>query len=122
MDRAGDFTQNAIMLEAIALCIANVHDGDTIRLCDGERVRILNIDAPEMPDSPKCRDRTRRGWCDYDLARKSRDRLSDFLNSGPVQIRRKGRDRYGRTLARLSVNGQDAGQWLIDRGLARAWK
>ncbi len=43
-----------IVLAAAALCLLpSVHDGDTIR-CDRERVRIANIDAPELPDSPKC--------------------------------------------------------------------
>ena len=31
-------------------------DGDTIR-CGRERVRVANIDAPELPGSPKCQDR-----------------------------------------------------------------
>lgn len=96
-----------LILAAAGLCIANVHDGDTIRTCQGERVRIANIDAPELPDSPKCTDRRRRGWCDYDLARHSRDALAMFLGSGPVTITRRGTDKYGRTLARLSVNGRD---------------
>ncbi|MCB2050028.1 MAG: thermonuclease family protein [Novosphingobium sp.] len=111
-----------IMTAAAAMCLAYVHDGDTVRLCDGERVRVENIDAPEMPDSPKCRDRTRNGWCDYDLARRSRDALAAFLASGTPKIHRNGRDRYGRTLARLTVNGRDAGQYLIGLGLARPWR
>ena len=110
-----------LILMAAAACIANVHDGDSIRLCDGERVRIANIDAPEMPGSPKC-ERGRRGWCDYRLAVQSRDALQGFLTSGPVTINRQGQDSYGRTLARVSVNGQDAGQYLVSRGLARRWK
>jgi len=108
---------------ALALaCIAAVHDGDTARLCSGERVRIANIDAPEMPGSPKCEDRRRRGWCDYRLARESRDALRILLGRGTPRIERNGVDRYGRTLARLSVNGQDAGSYLIARGLARPWR
>ena len=48
-----------IVLAAAALCMSpSVHDGDTIR-CGRERVRIANIDAPELPDSPKCQDRRR---------------------------------------------------------------
>lgn len=107
---------------APSLCIADVHDGDTIRTCDGERVRIENIDAPELPDSPKCTDRRRRGWCDYELAQDSRDELASFLAGGAVTISRSGTDKYGRTLATLTVNGTDAGDHLVSMGLARIWQ
>lgn len=102
----------------VSACIANVHDGDTIRTCDGERIRIANIEAPEMRGSPKCR---RGGWCDYALAERSRDELAAFLASGTVTIARSGTDRYERTLATVSVNGRDAGEHLIARSLARPW-
>ncbi len=108
------------MLMAAAVCIANVHDGDSIRLCDGERIRIANIDAPEMQGSSRC-DRGGGGWCDYDLAILSRDALREFLASGNVTITRQGQDRYGRTLARVTVNGHDAGAYLIGQGLAKRW-
>lgn len=109
-----------ILAAAGAVCIANVHDGDSIRLCDGERIRIANIDAPEMRGSSRC-DRGRGGWCDYDLAIRSRDALRAFLASGNVKITRLGQDRFGRTLARVSVDGRDAGAYLIGQGLARRW-
>ena len=105
-----------------AACIASVHDGDTVRLCSGERVRIANIDAPELPDSPKCRDRRRQGWCDTRLAIESRDALRDMLRQGEPRLQRQGVDRYGRTLARLSVNGRDVGETLVSAGLARRWR
>jgi micrococcal nuclease len=108
------------ILTASYLCIASVHDGDTIRLCDGERIRIANIDAPEMEGSSRC-DRGRGGWCDYDLAIRSRDALREFLASGNVTITRQGQDRYGRTLARVTVNGRDAGAYLIGQGFAKRW-
>ena len=108
-------------LAAAALCVGSVHDGDTLRSCNGERIRIANIDAPEMRGSPKCTDRRRNGWCDYALAERSRDALAGLLSSGRVQIRRSGTDRYGRTLATISVGGRDAGEYLIGAGLARPW-
>jgi micrococcal nuclease len=111
-----------ILLSAPALCISSVHDGDTIRTCEGERIRIANIDAPEMRGSPKCRDRRRQGWCDYTLAVRSRDALAAFLAAGRATLHRQGKDRYGRTLATLSVNGRDAGRYLVDRRLARVWE
>jgi micrococcal nuclease len=83
--------------------------------------RIANIEAPEMPGSPKC-ERGRNGWCDYRLAVQSRDALQGLLASGPATINRQGQDAYGRTLARVAVNGQDAGRYLVSLGLARPWR
>jgi micrococcal nuclease len=99
-----------------------VHDGDTIR-CGNERIRIVNIDAPEMPGSPKCQDRRRSyAWCDFRLAYRSRDALRAYLARGQVIINRQGVDRFGRTLASISVNGRDAGDYLVSLNLARPWR
>lgn len=111
------------ILAALALCAASVvHDGDTIR-CGAERVRIANIDAPELPGSPRCDlPRPRWAWCDYALGARSRDALAQLVAGRRVTIARRGRDRYGRTLALVRVEGIDAGEWLIARGLARPWR
>jgi micrococcal nuclease len=37
-------------------------------------------------------------------------------------VERIGTDAYGRTLAYVTVNGQDAGEYLMGRGLARRWQ
>ncbi|WP_334185415.1 thermonuclease family protein [Novosphingobium sp.] len=119
-----------ILAAAAIACVASVHDGDTVRLCDGERVRLVNIDAPEVVGSSRCTAQSRAKlaasrnppWCDYEAGLASRDQLRAFLSSGSPQIQRTGTDRYGRTLARLSVNGRDAGNYLISAGLARPWQ
>ena len=110
----------------MAICLAVVvHDGDTIR-CNGEKVRIANIDAPELAGSARCNGRHAGGrnppWCDYPLGLRSRDALIRYLAGGQVRIWRSGTDRYGRTLARVTVNGRDAGAYLVSQGLARWWK
>ncbi|PTR06474.1 MULTISPECIES: thermonuclease family protein [unclassified Novosphingobium] len=105
-----------------------VHDGDTIR-CGVERVRLVNIDAPELAGSERCSPKSRRrlarsrnpAWCDYGLGKRSRDALAALVYHGITTIQPVGRDRYGRLLARVMVNGQDAGAYLIARGLARRW-
>ncbi|WLS11686.1 thermonuclease family protein (plasmid) [Shinella sumterensis] len=56
-----------------------------------------------------------------DLAFRSKRRLADILDGQRVQIHRQGTDRYGRTLAALSVNGRDVGDQLVSEGLARTW-
>ena len=110
---------------ATACTIVEVHDGDSIH-CDGERIRISDIDAPQLPGSPRCDPESLRtgknpSWCDYALGERSRDALRAFVATGAVMIHRQGVDRYGRTLATVSVNGRDAGEYLIGLGLARAW-
>lgn len=115
-----------LLAAALTCATVTVHDGDTIR-CDGERVRIANIDAPELPGSSRCDTRRLRGganpsWCDYALGARSRDALRVLVSRGKVTIYRQGQDRYGRTLATISVNGVDAGEYLVSRGLARWWR
>jgi endonuclease YncB( thermonuclease family) len=116
---------------AIAIvCIASVHDGDTIRSCQGERIRLAGIDAPELRGSPRCAAQQRRRlaasanppWCDFSAGESSRKALATFLRSGPVTITRTGSDRYGRTLAKLTVNGHDAGDYMVRHGFARWWR
>lgn len=108
-------------LASLCLMVA-VHDGDTIR-CGQERVRIANIDAPELPGSPKCeRRRSPYTWCDYAKGNQARAALSAFVRRGTVRISRMGTDSYGRTLAQVTVNGSDAGEYLVSIGLARRWQ
>lgn len=97
---------------AVALRVA---DGDTFTLA-GEKVRVSNIDTPEL-FSPHC-DAERR------LARLARARLAQLLGDGSgVTLEREAKpDRYGRTLARVSVSGLDVGETLISDGLAAQWE
>lgn len=119
-----------ILAAAAGLCVASIHDGDTIRLCDGERVRLEGIDAPEVTGSPRCSSRQRQmlegsknpPWCDFKAGAASRDQLRAFMSAGRVSIERSGHDRYGRTLAKIYVGGRDAGEYLVGRGLARPWR
>lgn len=93
-------------------------DGDTFALGD-ETIRILNIDTPEMPPRARC-------WAEARLAREAAlelDRIrAESPNLGRFRIDREGRDRYGRTLARVSFDGTtDAGEAMIARGYAAPW-
>ena len=113
-----------LAIVAAALCLSpSVHDGDSIR-CGAERIRIANIDAPELRGSPKCG--ARRGytaWCDYALGQRAAGALRGLIARGRrVTVVRTGTDTYGRTLATVQVDGVDAGEWLVQQGLARRWK
>lgn len=115
---------------AAPACVAYVTDGDTIRLCSGERVRLLGIDAPERAGTERCSAKSRArlkdsrnpSWCDFEKGERARVALTRLIASGTVRLQAQGLDRYGRTLARVTVNGKDAGEWLISQGLARPWR
>ncbi|MEO3997158.1 thermonuclease family protein [Mesorhizobium sp. CAU 1732] len=93
-------------------------DGDTIEI-DSERIRIANIDAPEIRHA-KC-DAERR------LGLVAKRRVIGLMDSGEVVVLRgdpdtgRIKDRYGRTLATISVGGRDVGAVLVEEGLARPW-
>lgn len=91
-----------------------VYDGDTFTFA-GERIRIANIDTPEL-FSPHC-DAEKR------LARLAKLKLKLLLSDvgGIDIIRMPEPDRFGRTLARVRVNGIDVGESLIADGLAAPW-
>jgi len=84
-----------------------VHDGDTF-WWRGGKIRIAEIDAPEL-----------NGRCEQErrLARNARARLVELLNAAPPQIDRAGKDRYGRTLARMP----EISAAMIGEGLATRW-
>jgi micrococcal nuclease len=93
-----------------------VVDGDTFWF-DGERVRIADIDAPEVRGAECARE--------SELAARSTRRLQTLLNEGSFELRRQGtrdRDVYGRLLRTVHRNGQSFGDILIDEGLARPWR
>ena len=104
-----------ILAAAMAVCAAGprehcVHDGDTI-WHHGEKIRIADVDTPEL--NGKCAAEKR-------LAVRARDRLVVILQQ-PYRIQREGKDRYGRTLAVITVNGRSVGDMLVSEGLARTW-
>lgn len=97
--------------------VATVIDGDTFVLAGGERVRVLNIDTPEMPPKARCA-------AEAQLAQAAKARLEDLIGGRAVELRAEGRDRdgYGRLLRRVEVQGQDVGAALVAEGLARPWR
>ncbi|MEE1612082.1 thermonuclease family protein [Microvirga sp. CF3016] len=103
------FAMLPVRAETIEDCHIVITDGDSIDIY-GERIRILNIDAPESFRS--------RCEAELKLALRTKERLANLLRSGPVEIRREAQDRYRRTLAILSVREGDVGQILVREKLA----
>lgn len=90
-----------------------VIDGDTIQLA-GEKIRILDIDTPETW-KPRCAQERAVG-----LAAKAR--LVGLLSRGQIAVDRRGRDRYGRTLAVVHAGGVSVGEVLLREGHALPYR
>ncbi|BDW83708.1 hypothetical protein MACH24_31460 [Erythrobacter sp. Dej080120_24] len=92
-----------------------VVDGDTFWL-DGTKIRIADIDAPEIG----------KPSCDYEYQRGMRatHRLVELLNEGPFELRTiesRDEDQYGRKLRVVTRGGRSLGDQLVSEGLARTW-
>lgn len=102
-----------ILLLAVFRCYAvvlapviSVHDGDTLTvLIDHHpvRVRLTDIDAPELRQS---------------FGTRSRLSLSDLCFGKSAALEIHSKDRYGRTLAQVSCAGTDANAEQVRRGYA----
>lgn len=90
----------------------SVIDGDTIEI-HGERIRILDIDAPESRQT--C---TREDGMVWRCGQKASLALSDWIGSRTVRCDTTRKDRYGRWLARCAVGGTDIAEWLAEEGWA----
>ncbi|MEM4455874.1 MAG: thermonuclease family protein [Archaeoglobaceae archaeon] len=88
--------------------VVEVVDGDTIRLENGELVRLLGINAPE------------KGQRFYEDAK---NRLEELVKGKEVLMERDARDRdnYGRLLRYVYVNGTFVNLVMVKEGLAYAY-
>lgn len=89
--------------------VKHVTDGDTIWVARGSSseaidVRIQGIDAPEI-----CQD----------YGRVAAGALLQHLQHKTVSVTGRARDKYGRMVAKVTLNGQDLGAWLVENG--HAW-
>ncbi len=92
--------------ETITGRVVGVADGDTITvLRDHEqiKVRLNEIDAPEKAQA---------------FGNKSKQSLSELCFDKTATLDDKGKDRYGRTLARVTCDGIDANTEQVRRGMA----
>jgi endonuclease YncB( thermonuclease family) len=91
-----------------------VIDGDTFRH-NGEKIRIADIDAPEVRDF-KCSSEKL-------LGDRATERLRELLSAGQFELASIDRDEdvYGRKLRVVVRDGQSLGAQLVDEGLARRW-
>ena len=88
-------------------------DGDTLR-CGSLRIRLLGIDAPELPGH--CAEgRDCAPGDPYESSRSLKEALGDGFS---VMIDPVGTDRYGRTLAMVQGRRGDLSCWQLSHGQA----
>lgn len=98
----------ALHAETFRGIVSHVTDGDTLWVrpaAGGEAVeiRLLDLDAPE--------------GCQL-FGPESKQALRARLLREPVRVRTRGRDDYGRQLARVEHRREDVGAWLVRNGYA----
>jgi len=93
--------------ETVTGKVVGVHDGDSITVLAAEnvqiKVRLEGIDAPELKQP---------------FSTQSKEAMSDMVFGKVVTLQVSGKDRYGRTLAVVMVDGLNANLELVRRGLA----
>lgn len=99
-------------LAALCLVVA-IADGDTLTARCGDpgayqqiKIRLAEIDAPEKAQP----------W-----GQRSRQHLSDLCFQRSATIQPQKTDRYGRTVARVRCDGQDASAEQVRAGMAWAY-
>lgn len=91
---------------------ASVVDGDTLDI-HGERIRILDVDAPESKQT--C---TRPDGIEWRCGQQAALKLAGWIGQRIVTCEASRKDRYGRWLAHCEAGGEDMAQWLASRGWA----
>lgn len=103
-----------------AATVERVIDGDTLdatveiwpELTVRTRVRVAGIDTPELRAAAACERR---------IAAAARDAAAAWIAAGPVTLTLTGRDKYGRSLGRLTRGSDDLAAALIAAGHARPY-
>lgn len=86
------------------MSVVAVHDGDTFTLGDGQRVRLLGADAPELT---KC------------AADEAARKLTELVMGKTVRITEEKRDTYGRRMGLVWVGSALVNEEMLKEGLAR---
>lgn len=89
--------------------VARVIDGDTVELDDGQRVRYLLVDTPEVSGQTECFGPEAE---DFNRSLVEGQRVDLFYDEAECT------DRYGRLLAFVEVQGRSVNRLLLERGLA----
>lgn len=104
------------LAQAISGTVSKVHDGDTVALDTGVKIRLFGIDAPEL--NQKCL--SAAGVCEP-CGRLSKQALTGFALGKPITCERRGKS-YKRVVAECTVDGVSLGPWMLSQGMAVAYR
>ena len=97
--------------ETITGRVVGIADGDTVTVLDAQKVqhkiRLSGIDAPEKRQP---------------FGNRSKESLSDLAFDKSVAVETDKRDRYGRKVGKILVNGRDVNLIQVERGMAWHYK
>jgi endonuclease YncB( thermonuclease family) len=108
-----------VLLGSVALCAEAISgaprivDGDTIQI-GATKIRFAGIDAPETDQV--CLDAHGQRWA---CGIASRDELVKHSAGRPWECDLIGTDKYGRSLGKCFVEGEDVSAWMVRSGWAR---
>lgn len=91
--------------------VVGIADGDTVTVLDNSntqwKIRLMGIDAPEKKQA---------------FGRKSKEHLSGLVFNKQAQIEYGKKDKYGRTVGKITVSGIDANLEQVKAGMAWHYK
>jgi micrococcal nuclease len=87
--------------------IVGVHDGDTYTTSVGEKIRLAYVDCPELSQ-------------EYGV--EARNYAAHLILHRQVELIRKGKDKYGRTIAEVRFNGKFLDELLVEAGYAWTYR
>lgn len=91
--------------------VVGIADGDTVTVLDATntqfKIRLMGIDAPEKKQA---------------FGQKSKEHLSELVFNKQVSVEYTKKDKYGRTVGKVIVDGVDANLEQVKAGLAWHYK
>jgi len=91
--------------------VVGIADGDTVTVLDASniqwKIRLMGIDAPEKKQA---------------FGNRSKQYLSDLVYNKQVTVEYSKKDRYGRTVGKVVVDGVDANFEQVKAGMAWHYK
>lgn len=100
-----------VQAETIFGRVVKVVDGDTVTVLDSQmvqhKIRLAGIDAPEK---------------NQPFANRSKESLSDLAFEKIVTVETEKRDRYGREVGKVLVDGRDLNLIQVESGMAWHYK